>query len=580
LCAGTISADISIKGANLRPLKTSSIFKQVSNCVGFLITLIPAIASAVNVSVNVAMTLAVMPDHGLGVCTATYENALCDGTQTATTPKLKAAGVTAFRYPGGSYSDNWNWARNTYNPGLNMYVNGSDTFANFMSRVVNDAGGHAVITINYGSDKYGTNGVATNDIAEAAAWVASANVTNHWGIKYWEIGNEQQGNGYYGANWETDLHVDKSPTAYGSNVVLFVNAMKAVDPTIKVGAGMVQPGTWPDAFESPPVPYDQSVLTNCGSVIDFVILHWYPVQPGDSPSKVFSYPTTIPAYVQSVRDALTNYCSAARAAQIGIAITETDCYTNTAAVQTLFCADEYMSWLENGIFNVDWQEMHGYSPVRTDYMFLDYPGPPWTNQQPCGPFYGVTMAHLLANVGDELVSASSSSSTLRVHAASRQDGNVSIMFINESPSSSQTATVTVTGANLQSSGTWYQFGMTNFAKMPNDPTPTYPVSSNSVSGLGNSFSVSIPAYTLVDLVIPMTPVPILLSPVIAHGTGGWQLSFTGPANQPYRVLASSDLALPLGQWTVLGSGIFGTGPVGFTDTATNLQSRFYTIASP
>jgi len=37
-----------------------------------------------------------------------------------------------------------------------------------------------------------------------------------------------------------------------------------------------------------------------------------------------------PAYVKSVRTALTNYVGATRAGQIGIAITETDGGTNTA----------------------------------------------------------------------------------------------------------------------------------------------------------------------------------------------------------------------------------------------------------
>ena len=299
--------------------------------------------------------------------------------------------------------------------------------------------------------------------------------------------------------------MDKSPTAYGSNVVKFVAAMKAIDPTIKVGAAIVQPGAWPDAFESPPLPYNRSVLTNCGSVIDFVILHWYPVQPGDSVSTVFSYPTTIPAYVQSVRTALTNYCGASRAGQIGIAITETDCNTNTAAVPALYIPDMYLTWFENGIFTVTWQEMYGGTPVNSSGMFLDNPSSPWTNHEACTPLYGAWMTHLLANAGDSLVSATSSSSTLRVHASSRADGEVGIMFINQDSSSSQTANVTVSGVNLATTGTWYQFGVTNFTHLPSDPTPSYPISTNPVSGLGNSFSVSIPAYTMMVLTIPVAP---------------------------------------------------------------------------
>ena len=44
------------------------------------------------------------------------------------------------------------------------------------------------------------------------------------------------------ATFETDLHSDHSPTAYGANVVQYVNAMKAKDATIKVGAVLTAPG--------------------------------------------------------------------------------------------------------------------------------------------------------------------------------------------------------------------------------------------------------------------------------------------------------------------------------------------------
>ena len=233
------------------------------------------------------------------------------------------------------------WALNAAEPGLSLYINSNSRFVNFMQNLVNPAGASAMITVNYGSDKYGTNGVATNDINEAAAWVAYANITNNWGVKYWEICNEQQGNGFYGSQWEEDLHVSKSPITYGTNAVLFINAMKAVDPTIKVGVGMVQPGTWPDANESPPLPFDKCVLTNCASAIDFVILHWYPDgSGGQSAATLLSQPSTIPAYVRSVRSALTADLGATRAAQVGIAITETDANTNTGAIEALFCADE------------------------------------------------------------------------------------------------------------------------------------------------------------------------------------------------------------------------------------------------
>jgi len=72
------------------------------------------------------------------------------------------------------------------------------------------------------------------------------------GVKYWEIGNELYGNGYYHGNcgWEADKRVPYpdnmgtncmgrkdnpvlSPSTYGMGVKQWAAAMKAVDPTIK-----------------------------------------------------------------------------------------------------------------------------------------------------------------------------------------------------------------------------------------------------------------------------------------------------------------------------------------------------------
>ena len=72
----------------------------------------------------------------------------------------------------------------------------------------------------------------TGTAQEAADWVRYANKTQHYGVKYWEIGNENYGNGHYGSAWEADDHTDKSPSEYAANVIAYSRAMKAVDPDI------------------------------------------------------------------------------------------------------------------------------------------------------------------------------------------------------------------------------------------------------------------------------------------------------------------------------------------------------------
>jgi len=110
------------------------------------------------------------------------------------------------------------------------------------------------------------------------------------------------------------------------------------------------------------------------------------------------------------------------------------------------------------------------------------------------------MARLLAAVGDAMLKITSSTTSLHVHATARQDGKTGVMLINTDPLIPIAATVNISGPALASSGIWYQFGQTNFIGANN--YPSYPISSNNVSGLGNTFTVTVPAYTIVNLLIP------------------------------------------------------------------------------
>ena len=54
--------------------------------------------------------------------------------------------------------------------------------------------------------------------------------------------------------------------------------MKAVDPSIKIGAVLTLPGNWPDSVVAAgdSADWNKTVLSDAGGAIDFVIVHWYP----------------------------------------------------------------------------------------------------------------------------------------------------------------------------------------------------------------------------------------------------------------------------------------------------------------
>ena len=80
-------------------------------------------------------------------------------------------------------------------------------------------------------------------------------------------------------------------------------------------------------------------------------------------------------------------------------------------------------------------------------------------------------------------------------------------------------------------------------------------------------------------------VTALVSPTVGStaslGGGGFQLTFSGPAGEAFKVIASTDLTIPIANWTVLTNGTFGAGSVTFTDTtATNYPQQYYLITAP
>jgi len=459
-----------------------------------------------SVSINTSSALPSVPPQGYGVGSSVYDNYM---TNQGVGSTLKTGGFNAIRYPGGSYADIFNFisgSDNTLNNG--GYFASGDTFDNWISDLIQPSGAKGVITINYGSNTT-NNGPATT--STAASWVQYANITNNYGILYWEIGNEIYGNGYYsGFNWEYDLHVLNqnasarvgnsalSPSAYGTNAAAFIKAMKAVDPNIKCGVFL---------STSPYVPgWNQGVLQaissglqGSGYTLDFVIDHWY---PNGTDAQVLAAPTNVNSEVSTFRSAIQQYYTLGNGSQIQIIVSEAAANSNGGLLPYLFTADAYLNWFEQGASNVDYQELH--SGVLESS----------TTNTPIGPWYGVQFDSTVARPGDRLVSASSSNSLLHAHGVRRSDGQVGVVLINDDPNNSTTVSVSVSGATLATSGTQYTFGNANF--LQGSSTPNSSIGSSSISGVGNSFSITVPAYTSVAVVIPQTSTNT--ANLIANGT--------------------------------------------------------------
>jgi hypothetical protein len=78
------------------------------------------------------------------------------------------------------------------------------------------------------------------------------------------------------------------------------------------------------------------------------------------------------------------------------------------------------------------------------------------------------------------------------------------------------------------------------------------------------------------------PVSFSLNGAVTLPGGAFQFSFTNLSGLSFTVLAATNVALPLSNWTVLGAPIEGpSGQYQFTDSqATNTPIRFYRVSSP
>ncbi|MEV4745555.1 cellulose binding domain-containing protein [Streptosporangium sp. NPDC049248] len=397
----------------------------------------------VTVTVNARAALAAVPETGIGTNHAIWDSQL--GTD-ETADLLKGAGVKLLRYPGGSYSDIYHWADHTAPGG---YVAPNTDFDTFM-RGVRRTGAQAMVTANYG----------TGTAAEAAAWVRYANVTKSYGVKYWEIGNENYGNGHYGDPWEADDHADKSPAEYARHVVAYADAMKAVDPGIKIGAVLTTPANWPDGLVGggDEGTWNKVVLSIAGPKIDFVILHWY---PGG-----FDKAGQVPDMIHLTRRQIAEYAGPG-SERIGISMTEFNTGSNSNGTNTqpgaLAAADAYATLLANGVFTVDWwNTRNGIGKVtevegHTDYgdFGLLSSGTCTSDGSVCepalntpfAPYYALRMMSVFARPGDRFVGAASDQAKVSAHAVRRPNGDLAVLLINTSSDTSLPVTIDYSGFN-------------------------------------------------------------------------------------------------------------------------------------
>jgi hypothetical protein len=481
--------------------------------VGLIFT-VSARGQTANLTIDTTQTVRAVDERVFGL------NAVMWDSQTATAQTMalvQAAGIRSIRIPGGGMSDDYNWANHMQMSTSNNWPEGFDSFAPLITSIKPQT----FVTVNYGS---GTP-------QEAAAWVAYANAdatlqgtgadvnlgvdsngidwntAGYWsalrasgplaaddgqnflrlgrpapfGLKYWEVGNECYG------TWEYDLQaVQHDPVEYGTRFAQYYTSMKAVDPTIKVGAVATTstegPYNYPTEAVTDPVTqqpqtdWDHVMLNTikaAGVIPDYLICHRYEQNAGQENDAALLQLASDPNTGWSVdaailRGPLNGYFGAA-AANVELCVTENNSVHNdpgkqmTSLVNGLYLADSLGSLLQTEFNSRLWWDLRDGGPptdghgnllgnqssslygwrLYGDYGLLSSPSSltgEMTYYDAYPTYYVTKLLSNFAGGGDTVVHATTDNTLLAVYAAQRLDGSLSLLVINKSLTSTFSAT--------------------------------------------------------------------------------------------------------------------------------------------
>lgn len=186
---------------------------------------------------------------------------------------LSELGVGALRFPYGHLGDNYMWTTPPYEdaingltprvasldgfPKWNWAVNSDGTFKKSMDfdeyiQLCKSIDAEPLIMVNVLSFKYPNGPTKETLIKSAAEWVKYSNIIRKYGVKYWQLGNEVE--------HTKELTKDEYVEIFGA----MAKAMKAIDPDIKVGTGVLGNVDW-----------NNQILANYPDLVSFISTHQY-----------------------------------------------------------------------------------------------------------------------------------------------------------------------------------------------------------------------------------------------------------------------------------------------------------------
>jgi len=520
-----------------------------------------------HLTVNAAQPVRTADARWFGINTAVWDSSL---DTSSTIAELHDTGLTTLRFPGGSTADGYNWATgisigNTFTWGT--------SFANF-AQVATNIGAQAIITVNYG----------TGTPAEAAAWVSNSSVINHYGFKYWEIGNEVYG------TWETDSNANPhDPYTYATRAQTYIQQMKAVDPTIKIGVVVIT-GEDIDSngYSLHPAtnsatgqvhygwtPVVLSTLKQLGVTPDFAIYHSYPQSGSDSDPFLLQGTSHWTGDAANLRMMITDYFGSG-GTNIELLCTENNSDSgplgkqSVSLVNALYYADSLGQLMQTEFNSFVWWDLRNGQDTTGDLdptlygwrMYGDLGimngvGTALTNRYP--PYFSAKLMGLFARGGDTVLTASSDDNLLSTYAVRRADGALTLLAISKDSVSNLTAQIALNGFAPGPSATVYSYGMTQ-DNAAETGTGSCDIATD-MTAVATNFNYTFAPYSLTLFWFP--PVAPLLKPMpFSPGSGQFVVQLAGQSGAPYLLQLSTNLTT----WTTVSTNIPSASSLNLTNT--------------
>ena len=491
---------------------------------------------------------------------------------------LKEVGSQILRFPGGSLSDDYHWASNTSS--TNTWHWGV-SFANFI-HVATNVGAQALITVNYGS------GTA----AEAAAWVRAANVTNRLGFKYWEIGNECYG------DWETDTNpCPHDPYTYGVRAAAYLQAMRAADPTIKIGIvsssgensysnscslnhPAINPRTGQANYGWTPIVL--TTLKSLGVAPDFLIEHNYPEWTGqESDPMLLQYSAMWPGEAANLRQQLSDYLGS-EATNVEVLCTENNSNSgaqgrqSTSLVNGLYYADSLGQLMKTELNGFVWWDLRNgtdtsgsFDPILYGWRTNGDLGVIGDLQTKYPPFYAAKMMHYLAPPGSAILNVSSDYLLLSGYAARQADGAVSLLVLSKDTTTNFNGQIALTGFVPNLLATVRSFGVPqDEAARTNGAVLAQDIATNEFASASTNFGFNFPPVSLTLFTFfPAAPQLRVLSS--NQEASELVLQLQGQPNVPYVIQTSMDLA----HWMSTATNTLSSSVLNFTNSFSGAATR-------